>query len=295
MNKEQLAQISAGKGFIAALDQSGGSTPKALKAYGINEDAYQDESEMFDLVHQMRSRMLTSKAMSSDRIVGVILFEATMKRKIEGLFTADYCWEKKHIVPFLKVDQGLAAEKDDCKMMKPFEGLKELLKEATEYHIFGTKMRSVIYKNNVIGIENVVNQQFEWAKIIASFGLVPIIEPEIDINNPDKEAAEKNLKKAILKHLNSIDYPVMLKLTLPEVSDEYLELVEHKNVIKVVALSGGYSQEHANELLARNHGIIASFSRALASEIRFQQSPAEFDEVLSNSIEKIYQASVNKQ
>lgn len=294
MNLEQLQQMKEKKGFIAALDQSGGSTPKALKAYGIDNTAYQNDEEMFDLIHQMRTRMLTSKAMSNDKVIGVILFEKTMKRKVEDLFTADYCWEKKHIVPFLKVDKGLAEEKNGCKLMKSFDGLEELLKEAVEHHIFGTKMRSVIYEANEEGIKDIVKQQFEWAKIIAGYDLIPIIEPEVDIHCNEKAKAEDLLKAELLKHLAEIDFKVMFKLTLPTKTNLYEDLTGHENVVRIVALSGGYSQDVANELLAKNNNIVASFSRALAQNLKVSLSQEEFDKELQAGIDAIYDASVNK-
>lgn len=294
MNLEQLKQMESNKGFIAALDQSGGSTPKALKAYGVDASTYQSEEEMFDLIHQMRTRMLTSKAMSSEKVIGVILFEQTMKRKVEGLFTATYCWQKKGIVPFLKVDKGLADEKNGCKCMKEFDGLDALLKEAVDYEIFGTKMRSVIYEANPEGIKEVVEQQFTWAKKIAGYGLVPIIEPEVDIHCPDKMKAEDLLKIELVKQLNTIHFKVMLKLTLPTKTNLYEDVSKHPNVVRIVALSGGYSLELATDLLAKNKHVVASFSRALAQNLNVNQSQEEFEEALGNAIAMIYDASVHK-
>ena len=265
MMNEKLEKMRNGKGFIAALDQSGGSTPKALKAYGLSEEAWHNEEEMFDLVHQMRTRIMTSSAFSSEKIIGAILFEMTMERKVSGKYTADYLWENKGIVPFLKIDKGLAELKDGVQLMKPMPTLDELLERAVQHHIFGTKERSVIKEANEKGIQAVVAQQFEVAKKVASYGLVPIIEPEVDIHCPDKAKAEAYLKKALKAELAQLneDVRVMFKLTIPEVDNDYEELMKDQHVVRVVALSGGYSREVANEKLARNHGLIASFSRAL--------------------------------
>lgn len=292
MNQEQAQRMTNGKGFIAALDQSGGSTPKALAAYGIAADSYQGEDEMFNLVHQMRTRIITSPAFSKEHILGAILFEQTMDREIEGKKTGDYLWDVKGIVPFLKVDKGLAAEDNGVQLMKPMPGLDDLLKRAVERHIFGTKMRSVIKKANREGIKAIVDQQFEIGEKISRAGLVPIIEPEVDIHITDKAEAEAILKEEILKHLEKVEKPVMLKLSIPSKDNFYEELIRHPKVMRVVALSGGYSRDEANELLARNHGLIASFSRALAEGLSAQQSDAEFNAMMKDSVDKIYAASI---
>ena len=295
MKKEQLEQMRSSKGFVAALDQSGGSTPKALKLYGVNEDEYNGEEEMFDLIHQMRTRIIKSAAFNSEKIIGAILFEQTMDRKIDNKFTADYLWEEKHIVPFLKVDKGLEElDLDGVQLMKPISNLADLLKRANEHHVFGTKMRSVVKKASKAGIARIVDQQFEIAAQIIAAGLVPIIEPEVDINIPDKAEAEAILREEILKHLDKLPATsdVMLKLTLPTVADFYKPLVDHPRVVRVVALSGGYSREKANEILAKNHGVIASFSRALSEGLSAGQSDAEFNKTLAESIEGIYEASI---
>lgn len=294
MNTEMLKRMSSGQGFIAALDQSGGSTPKALKAYGLSEEAWHNEEEMFDLVHQMRTRIMTSSAFSSEKIIGAILFEMTMERKVGGKYTADYLWENKGVVPFLKIDKGLAELKDGVQLMKPMPTLDELLEKAVQHHIFGTKERSVIKEANEKGIQAVVAQQFEVAKKVASYGLVPIIEPEVDIHCPDKAKAEAYLKKALKAELAQLneDVRVMFKLTIPEVDNDYEELMKDQHVVRVVALSGGYSREVANEKLARNHGLIASFSRALVEGLSAQQSDEEFEALLAKSAESIYQASI---
>ncbi|MEG0749394.1 MAG: fructose bisphosphate aldolase [Carnobacterium sp.] len=294
MQKEQLEIVKNGQGFIAALDQSGGSTPAALALYGVSEDSYSGEDEMFDLVHEMRTRIVTSPAFNSDSILGAILFEQTMDRKVEGLFTPDYLWEKKGIVPFLKVDKGLAEEADGVQLMKPNPGLDELLKRANERHIFGTKMRSVIKEANPEGIKKVVDQQFEVGKQIIAAGLVPIIEPEVDINSKDKEKSEELLKQEILNHLDKLgeNEPVMLKLSIPSVDNFYKELIEHPKVVRVVALSGGYTREKADEKLLANHGLIASFSRALSEGLSVSQSDEDYNKLLEESIEKIYEASI---
>lgn len=292
MNQDQLAIMKEGKGFIAALDQSGGSTPKALAAYGVPQDRYSNEEEMFDLVHQMRTRIITSPSFNKNQIIGAILFEQTMDREIEGKKTGDYLWEVKGIVPFLKVDKGLAAEEDGVQLMKPMPELDALLKRAVERHIFGTKMRSVIKKANPEAIKKIVDQQFEIGAKISSYGLVPIIEPEVDIHIPDKAEAEDILKAEILKHLDKVEKPVMLKLSIPTKENLYKELIEHKNVIRVVALSGGYSREEANALLAKNHGLIASFSRALAEGLYADQSDEEFNRVMAETVKGIYEASI---
>jgi fructose-bisphosphate aldolase class I len=290
-NIEQAEKVAHGAGFIAALDQSGGSTPKALKLYGIAEDAYSGDEQMFDLVHEMRTRIITSPSFDGDRIVAAILFEMTMDREIEGRPTADYLWNVKKVVPILKVDKGLAAEEDGAQVMKPIDGLDALLARAVDKGIFGTKMRSVI-KLPGAGVEAVVDQQFEVARQILAAGLVPIIEPEVDINSPEKGEAEEQLKAAILRHLDTLgDQQVMLKLTLPDTDDLYRELVEHPKVMRVVALSGGYDRTGACERLARNHGVIASFSRALTEGLTAQQSDDEFDKTLDEAIAEIAAAS----
>lgn len=293
MNQKQLEQMKNGKGFIAALDQSGGSTPKALKAYGVAEDAYKNEEEMFDLIHAMRTRIIKSKSFD-ERILGAILFEQTMDRTIDGKKTGDFLWEEKHVVPFLKIDKGLADEKDGVQLMKDMPSLDDLLKHAVERHIFGTKERSVIKTAAPGPIKAVVAQQFEIGKKVLSYGLVPIIEPEVDIHLVEKKEAEAVLKEEILRELDALseNQNVMLKLTIPTVNDFYKELIAHPRVIRVVALSGGYSREDANELLAQNPGLIASFSRALAEGLFAQQSDEEFNEILGKSIEGIYEASI---
>ncbi|WGU97233.1 fructose bisphosphate aldolase [Paenibacillus dendritiformis] len=294
MNKEQLERIHTGKGFIAALDQSGGSTPKALLQYGIKEDSYSNDEEMFELVHAMRTRIIKSAAFDSKYILGAILFENTMDRKIDDQFTADYLWEKKGIVPFLKVDKGLAELENGVQLMKPIPDLNDLLKRAVDKHIFGTKMRSVIKEANADGIRNVVEQQFDIGKQILSMGLVPIIEPEVDIYSNDKQQSEQILKDELLKQLSALDKDVrvMLKLSIPTEDNFYRELIEESHVLRVVALSGGYDQTEANERLARNHGLIASFSRALSEGLTAQQTDEEFNAMLSRSIQSIYEASI---
>ena len=291
MNDEQFKKVQSGMGFIAALDQSGGSTPKALRLYGIEEDAYSGDEEMFDLVHQMRTRIITSPSFDGDRILGAILFENTMDREIEGRPSADYLWNVKRVVPFLKVDKGLAAEEDGAQVMKPIGNLDDLLARARDNGVFGTKMRSVI-KLPGAGLDAVVEQQFDIARQILSAGLVPIIEPEIDIHSPRKAEAEDQLNAALLDRVNKLDdQMVMLKLTLPDSDNLYKPLVEHPKVLRVVALSGGYSREDACERLARNHGVIASFSRALTEGLTAQQSAEEFDATLDESIAMIAKAS----
>ena len=294
MNNEQLTRMREGKGFIAALDQSGGSTPKALKLYGIEESTYSGDEQMFDLMHAMRTRMILSPAFSGERVLGAILFEGTMDRSIEGLGSAEYLWTKKKVIPFLKVDKGLADESEDVQMMKPMPELDALCAKAVAKGVFGTKMRSVIKAANKKGIEAVVAQQFEVGKQIIGHGLVPIIEPEVDINIPDKAAAEVILKAAIIAELDKLtaDQPVMLKLTIPDVDNFYAELVAHPRVIRLVALSGGYSREDANAKLSRNNGMIASFSRALAEGLFAQQSDDEFNGILDATIAGIYSASI---
>ncbi len=292
MNQQQLARID-NHGFIAALDQSGGSTPKALANYGIGEDAYEGEDQMFDRIHEMRTRIITSPSFDCDRIMGAILFENTMDREIEGRGSADYLWSVKGIVPFLKVDKGLAEEADGCQVMKPIDGLDELLSRAVDKGLFGTKMRSVIKLANPGGVDAVVDQQFAIAERILAAGLVPIIEPEVDIHSPEKAEAEVLLKAAILRNLAELgdDQQIMLKLTLPSEDNFYAELVNHPKVLKVVALSGGYSRAEANAILARNHGVVASFSRALTEGLSAQQSDEEFDATLDESIASIFEAS----
>ena len=291
---DQLKKIQNDKGFIAALDQSGGSTPKALKLYGVNEDAWTDEKGMYDVVHAMRTRIVASPAFSGKRLIGAILFENTMDRDIAGKSTPTYLWDVKGVVPFLKVDKGLADEKDGVQVMKPMPGLEALLKKAKAKHVFGTKMRSVIKQANAAGIDAVVKQQFEFGKQILAAGLIPIIEPEVDIKTPNKDKAEELLKASLLKELNALrpDQRVMLKLTIPTKDDLYADLTKHKNVLRLVALSGGYSRADANERLARNHGMTASFSRALAEGLTAQQSDAEFNKALDASVESIYRASI---
>jgi len=293
MNQDQLTRLRSGKGFIAALDQSGGSTPKALRLYGIEESEYSSEAEMFDLIHAMRSRMITSSAFTGERVLGAILFEGTMDRQIDGIGSAEYLWSKKKVVPFLKVDKGLEDEVDGVQMMKPMPQLDDLLTRAVGNGIFGTKMRSVIKIADPTGIKNVVAQQFAVGRQILAAGLVPIIEPEVDINSPSKDAAETLLKAALLDELStqSADQPVMLKLTLPSVDDFYAELVAHPSVLRVVALSGGYSRDDANAKLSRNHGMIASFSRALTEGLSARQSDSDFDAALDAAIASIYAAS----
>jgi len=292
--EQQQRKIRTQAGFFAALDQSGGSTPKALTAYGIKENAWSNEEQMFALVHQMRARIITSPSFNGDRILGAILFEGTLDRDIEGQPTADYLWNRKRVMPFLKVDKGLATEKDGAQLMKPMPDLQALLKKAVTKNIFGTKMRSVINQANATGIQAVVHQQFEVAAQILAAGLIPIIEPEVDIHCPDKAKAETLLKESISEKLNSLPAGkiVMLKLTLPERDDFYAEFVKHRKVLKVVALSGGYSRDEADERLVRNHGVIASFSRALVEGLSAGQSDAEFDASLDSTIQSIYEASI---
>jgi len=291
--EQQAAKIRNQPGFIAALDQSGGSTPKALKLYGVEENTYSGEAQMMDLVHAMRSRIVTSPVFTGQRIAGAILFEATMDRDFGGKPAADYLWNTKQVVPFLKIDKGLADEVNGVQLMKPMPTLDDLLKKAKSKCIFGTKERSVIKQNNPEGIKAVVKQQFEVANQVLSHGLVPIVEPEVDIKCPDKKGAEENLKKEILANLDKLPAgkQVMLKLTIPDVDNLYQELTKHPKVLKVVALSGGYSRDEANKRLARQNGMIASFSRALSEGLTAQQSDAEFNKSLDTAIESIYQAS----
>lgn len=295
MNQQQLDKIKNGKGFIAALDQSGGSTPKALRGYGVNEVQYHNDDEMFNLVHDMRTRIVTSPSFTSDKIIGAILFEQTMDREVEGQHTGDYL-ANKGIVPFLKIDKGLAKEKDGVQLMKPIPELDDLLNRATEHKIFGTKMRSNILEFNKEGIDQVIAQQFEVAKQIIAKGLVPIIEPEVNIDAEDKAGIEAYLTEVIQSHLDQLkeDELVMLKLTIPTHKNQYETLINHPNVVRVVALSGGYSREHANEVLKTNDGLIASFSRALINDLRVSQSDEAFDKILGETIDSIYDASVNK-
>lgn len=294
MNQEQLDKVAKAQGFIAALDQSGGSTPRALKLYGIEESSYSGDEQMFDLVHAMRSRIVTSDAFDGRRVLGAILFEKTMDRQFDGQDAAAYLWQKKQVVPFLKVDKGLADEADGVQLMKPMPDLDALLKRAVAKGIFGTKMRSVINAANAKGIEAAVAQQFEVGKQILAAGLMPILEPEVNIKATDKKEAEALMKAAILKHLDALPegQQIMLKLTIPSVDGFFAELVNHPRVLRVVALSGGYSREDSNAMLARNPGVIASFSRALTEGLTAQQSDAEFRNALDQSIESIYQASI---
>lgn len=292
--EEQLTQVKTRKGFIAALDQSGGSTPKALKLYGVEENQYDGEQEMFDLVHAMRTRIIKSPVFTSERILGVILFEMTMDREIDGMGSAEFLWQKKGIVPFLKVDNGLAEEADGAQMMKPIPQLSTRISSALAHGVFGTKMRSVIKLANAKGIDAVVAQQFEFGKQILAGGLMPIIEPEVDIKSSEKAQCEELLRASIIRELDKLsgDQQVMLKLTLPNEPNFYKVLVDHPRVLRVVALSGGYSRDDANAMLAKNDGVIASFSRALTEGLSAQQSDAEFDKVLDESIEGIYRASI---
>ena len=293
MNSQQLEKIQNGSGFIAALDQSGGSTPKALKAYGVEENKYANDDEMFNLIHQMRSRIMTSQSFDGSRVIGAILFEMTMNRSVEGLDTADYLWNVKEVVPFLKVDKGLEAEEQGVQMMKPMPELGSLLERAISKNIFGTKMRSVIKTANREGINAVVDQQFSIAKQILSTGLMPIIEPEVDIHSPEKLESETLLSEAIQRNLDGLnqDQSVMLKLTLPEQDNFYADLVSHEKILRVVALSGGYSREEANARMARNAGVVASFSRALTEGLSEGQDQSDFDSLLGTSIQSIFDAS----
>ncbi|MCP1309267.1 fructose bisphosphate aldolase [Paenibacillus tyrfis] len=294
MNTKQLERIHTGKGFIAALDQSGGSTPKALAQYGVQESSYSNEEEMYALVHEMRTRIIKSPAFDSRYILGAILFENTMDRSIDGQLTADYLWEKKGIVPFLKVDKGLADLEDGVQLMKPMPDLNDLLKRAVERNIFGTKMRSLIKEANPAGIKKVVEQQFAIGKQIVEMGLVPIIEPEVDIYSADKVASEKLLKDEISAQLSALDKDakIMLKLSIPTENNFYSDLMKDPHVVRIVALSGGYSQAEANEKLAQNHGLIASFSRALSQDLTAGQTDEEFNALLSKSVQDIYEASI---
>ena len=295
MNQEQLTRMRDAKGFIAALDQSGGSTPKALNLYGIADTQYSGEAEMFDVIHAMRSRMVMSPAFNGTRVLGAILFEGTMDRQIDGLGSAEFLWAKKQVIPFLKIDKGLADEQDDVQIMKPNPDLDALLARAVKLGIFGTKMRSVIKMANPVGITAVVKQQFEVGRQILRAGLIPIIEPEVDIHSSQKAQAEVLLKAALLEELGvqPANQPIILKLTLPEIDGFYSELVTHPSVLRVVALSGGYSRADANARLARNHGVIASFSRALTEGLSAQQSDAQFNAAIDSAIADIYAASVS--
>ncbi len=294
MNSEQLKRMQNDKGFIAALDQSGGSTPKALKLYGVNEDAYKNDEEMFDLVHEMRKRIITNPAFNRDRILGAILFKVTMNSKVGDKYTADYLWEDKGVVPILKVDEGLAEELNGVRLMKPMLHLDELLENAKERHIFGTKMRSVIYEYNEEGIKDIVDQQFDYAMRIFGAGFVPIIEPEVDIHAQDKAKIEEILNIYMVEALKDIpdDYRFIFKLTLPEEANHYDDLLDYPQTVRVVALSGGYSRDEANEKLKANKNVIASFSRALAQGLNANDTEEEFTDKLDKSIEAIYQASI---
>ena len=294
MNQEQFEKVKRGDGFIAALDQSGGSSPKALRLYGVEESEYSGETEMFDLIHEMRTRIITSPSFNGDRVLGAILFEQTMDRQIEGRDSAEYLWDVKQVVPFLKIDKGLADEADGVQLMKPMPDLDTLLDRAVGKGIFGTKERSVVKLANPTGVQAIVDQQFEVGRQVLGHGLVPILEPEIDIHSPEKAAAEQLLRDALLAGLDALgdEEHVMLKLTLPEEDDFYSKLVDHPKVLKVVALSGGYSRDEANARLARNRGVVASFSRALTEGLTAQQSDADFDATLDRAIASIYEASV---
>ena len=294
MNNEMYEIIKNGKGFIAALDQSGGSSSKTLKAYGIEESEYSSEEEMFNLIHEMRKRVFTSKSFTSEHILGAILFERTMLSKVNGEFTADYLWNEKHIVSFLKVDKGLQEQKNGVKLMKEIPNLSEQLEEAKAKNVFGTKMRSVIYEQNEEGIKEVVKQQFDFAKIICEAGLVPIIEPEVDINSPEKEKCEEILKREVKNQLENWnqDYKIMFKFTIPTIENHYLDLYNYECVVRIVALSGGYDIEKATELLSKNQKMIASFSRALLQDLNVHQTQEEFDQKLNDVIVKIYNASI---
>lgn len=294
MQQNHFDKVKNANGFIAALDQSGGSTPKALAGYGIPEDDYSTDEEMFRLVHDMRTRIITTPSFDAEHILGAILFEHTMDNTIDGLYTADYLADKKGIVPFLKVDKGLAAEENGVQLMKPNPDLDALLSRANDRHVFGTKMRSVIKSANEQGIKDVVDQQFDLAKQIIAHDLVPIVEPEVDINSPEKEKCEEILKANILEHLNALDEDqnVVLKLTIPSVPNTYKELIDHPRVLRVVALSGGYSREDANEKLKQNDNLIASFSRALTQDLNVNQTDAEFNDALKQAVDSIYEASI---
>ena len=295
MNLEQLEKIRHGAGFIAALDQSGGSTPHALELYGIDPASYTNENEMFNLMHQMRSRIITSPSFTGTQIVASILFKRTMEDQVEGLFTADYLWQKKQVVPFLKIDNGLTEKNNGVQLMKPMPELADLLDHAKHHRIFGTKMRSLIHEADIIGVNEVVEQQFITAAQISRSGLIPIIEPEIEIHSPEKGHAEELLRDALVAQLDMLDAEsaVVLKLTLPNIDNFYRELTEHPRVLRVAALSGGYSRQQACTLLHRNRGMIASFSRALTEGLRIDQADEEFNRLLSHSIESIFSASIS--
>ncbi|MGB0111800.1 MAG: fructose bisphosphate aldolase [Ilumatobacteraceae bacterium] len=294
MNDEMLQKVRTGSGFIAALDQSGGSTPKALKLYGVDESSWTTDDDMFDLIHAMRSRIVMSPSFAGDKVLGAILFEQTMDRQIDGIGAAAYLWERKQVVPFLKVDKGLADPENGVQLMKPIPGLRSLLDRAAGLGVFGTKMRSVVQAADPVGVQAIVDQQFEVAKEIIDAGLVPIIEPEVDITIADKAEAEALLRDSIAAALDglSADQPVMLKLTIPSVDDFYADLIAHPRVVRVVALSGGYPRDEANERLSRQHGMIASFSRALTEGLSAQQSDADFEAVLAEAIDAIFRASI---
>ena len=294
MNQEMLEKVRNTDGFIGALDQSGGSTAKALKLYGLGDDSYANEAEMFDRIHEMRTRIITSPSFTGDRLLGAILFEMTMDREIEGMGSAEYLWKVKHVVPFLKIDKGLADEVDGVQLMKPMPGLDELLARAVRKGVFGTKERSVIKLANKAGIESVVDQQFDVARRVLAAGLMPILEPEVDIHSPQKAEAEKILKASILEHLDALPegQEVMFKLTLPSEDGLYADLVAHPKVLRVVALSGGYTRDEANTKLSHNPGVIASFSRALTQGLTAQQSDGDFDDALDTSVKSIYEASL---
>lgn len=295
MNTKQLERMKNDKGFIAALDQSGGSTPKALAIYGVEKDAYANDAEMFQMVHDMRTRIMKSPSFTKERILAAILFEKTMDLKVDGKYSADYLWDAKGVIPILKVDKGLADLDNGVQLMKDMPDLESLLKRAKERHIFGTKMRSVIKEANEKGVKAIVDQQFEVGKVIVAAGFVPILEPEVDIHAPNKKEAEAMLKEEILKHLKTLDADcqLMFKLTIPEVDDLYKEVIDHPNVVRVVALSGGYSRDEANEKLARNPKLIASFSRALTQGLTVSQSDDAFNKTLDESIQSIYEASIS--
>jgi fructose-bisphosphate aldolase class I len=295
MNSEQLEKVRNGQGFIAALDQSGGSTPKALKLYGVEESEYSGDAEMFDRIHEMRTRIIKSPSFTGARVLGAILFEQTMDREIDGKPTGDFLWQDKGVVPFLKIDKGLEDEANGVQVMKAMPGLDDLLARGAKKGMFGTKERSVVKLANDAGIQAIADQQFEVGKQVLAHGLVPILEPEVDINSPEKAAAEGKLKAALLAGLDGLgaDQQVMFKLTLPEEDDFYLDLVNHPKVVKVVALSGGYSREEANARLARNKGVIASFSRALTEGLSAKQSDADFDTALDVAVRSIYEASIS--
>lgn len=294
MNEKQFERMRNEKGFIAALDQSGGSTPKALKNYGIDEFAYKNDEEMFDLVHEMRSRLMTSPYFTGEKVLAAILFEQTMDRKVAGKLAGDYLYEEKNIIPFVKVDKGLDELKDGVQLMKPISNLDETLERAVERKMFGTKMRSLIKEANIEGIKKIVDQQFEIGLKILEKGLIPILEPEVDINSPTKQEAESILKDEVLKHLDELDddTKVMFKFSIPTVDNFYKEIINHKNTLRVVALSGGYERDEANRRLAKNNGLIASYSRALLEGLTADLPQKEFDEILKNTINATYEASI---